>query len=179
MFEMGTGVSSPLSSPGILSAFSFYCLLLLLTLFTQNCTASLKKLYQKSFSRSSPRPISTGQLNTLLYLHLRPIYLFVFQGPYRSGGNKHDPRSRVACFFLLLALSYYCSSITLSLTYLYLLLLLPVSCLLPPERGKPYLEAGFALRCFQHLSLPDLATQLCHWHNNWCTSGLSTPVLSY
>jgi hypothetical protein len=26
--------------------------------------------------------------------------------------------------------------------------------------GKPYLEAGFTLRCFQRLSLPDAATQL-------------------
>jgi len=41
------------------------------------------------------------------------------------------------------------------------------------------LEAGFPLRCFQRLSLPDVATQLCRWHDNWHTSGLSTPVLSY
>ena len=33
--------------------------------------------------RSSPRPISTGQLNTLLRFHLRPIYLVVSQGPYQ------------------------------------------------------------------------------------------------
>ena len=32
--------------------------------------------------RSSPRPISTGQLNSLLSLHSRPIYLVVFQGSY-------------------------------------------------------------------------------------------------
>ena len=32
--------------------------------------------------RSSPRSISIGQLNTLLYLHLQPIYLVVFKGPY-------------------------------------------------------------------------------------------------
>src|SRR3954471_23774700 len=30
----------------------------------------------------SPRPISTGRLNTLLCLHLRPINLVVYQGPY-------------------------------------------------------------------------------------------------
>ena len=35
-----------------------------------------------SFLRSSPRPISIGQLNTLLHLHLRPIYLVVFKGSY-------------------------------------------------------------------------------------------------
>ena len=32
--------------------------------------------------RSSPRAISTGQLNTLLCLHLRPIDQIVFLGPY-------------------------------------------------------------------------------------------------
>ena len=31
---------------------------------------------------SSPRSISIGQLNTLLHLHLRPIHLVVFKGPY-------------------------------------------------------------------------------------------------
>jgi hypothetical protein len=30
----------------------------------------------------SPRPISTGRLNTLPCLHLRPINLVVYQGPY-------------------------------------------------------------------------------------------------
>ena len=35
-----------------------------------------------SVLRSSPRPISTGQLNTLLRLHLRPINLVVFKGSY-------------------------------------------------------------------------------------------------
>ena len=32
---------------------------------------------------------------------------------------------------------------------------------------------GFMLRCFQHLSLPHIATQLCPWQNNWYTSGAS------
>ena len=31
---------------------------------------------------SCPRPISCGQLHTLLYFHLRPIYLVVFKGSY-------------------------------------------------------------------------------------------------
>ena len=34
------------------------------------------------FERSSPRVISTGQLNTLPCLHLRPIYDVVFIVPY-------------------------------------------------------------------------------------------------
>ena len=45
--------------------------------------------------------------------------------------------------------------------------------------GRPYLEAGFPLRCFQRLSLPDVANQPCSWRNNWHTRGLSVPVLSY
>ena len=34
------------------------------------------------FAWLSPRPISTYQLNTLLCLHLKPIYLVVFKGSY-------------------------------------------------------------------------------------------------
>ena len=34
------------------------------------------------YSDSSPRPISTGQLHTLLCFHFRPINLVVYQGPY-------------------------------------------------------------------------------------------------
>ena len=44
---------------------------------------------------------------------------------------------------------------------------------------RSYLGVGFALRCFQRLSIPYLATRLCHWHDNRCTSGRSIPVLSY
>ena len=33
--------------------------------------------------RSSPRTISTGQLKTLLPLHIRPIYLIVYEGSYQ------------------------------------------------------------------------------------------------
>ncbi len=52
-------------------------------------------------------------------------------------------------------------------------------CLTSSRNGKSHLKVRFALRCFQRLSFPDLATQLCYWHNNWFTSGLSNPVLSY
>ena len=45
--------------------------------------------------------------------------------------------------------------------------------------GRPHLEAGFPLRCFQRLSLPDVANQPCSWRNNWHTRGSSVPVLSY
>ena len=45
--------------------------------------------------------------------------------------------------------------------------------------GNTYLKAGFPLRCFQRLSLPNVATLLCSWRYNRSTSGLSIPVLSY
>src|SRR3970282_703648 len=45
--------------------------------------------------------------------------------------------------------------------------------------GKSHLEASFPLRCFQRLSLPHIATRRCHWRDNRCTRGASTPVLSY
>jgi hypothetical protein len=47
------------------------------------------------------------------------------------------------------------------------------------SHGKPYLGVGFALRCFQRLSLPNIATQRCLWRDNWYTRGSSIPVLSY
>jgi hypothetical protein len=45
--------------------------------------------------------------------------------------------------------------------------------------GKPHLWASFALRCFQRLSLPNVANQPCRWRDNWHTRGPSAPVLSY
>ncbi len=45
--------------------------------------------------------------------------------------------------------------------------------------GRSHLGVGFTLRCFQRLSLPNVATQRCHWRDNWCTRGSSIPVLSY
>ena len=48
-----------------------------------------------------------------------------------------------------------------------------------PFGGISHLRASFTLRCFQRLSAPHLATQLCHWCDNWCTRGASIPVLSY
>ena len=105
VFGMGTGVAPPPSS-----------------LDLQVCT--LKIAYKFDISLcfvkvwSSPRSISTCQLNTLLHLHLRPITTLS----------------------------------TWDLT--------------PFLDGKSHLEGGFALRCLQRLSLPNLATQLCHWHDN-------------
>ena len=45
--------------------------------------------------------------------------------------------------------------------------------------GRSHLEGGFPLRCFLRFSRPHVATQRCPWRNNWYTSGVSIPVLSY
>ncbi|EDY46972.2 hypothetical protein SSBG_04935, partial [Streptomyces sp. SPB074] len=76
--------------------------------------------------RTSPRPISTGQLHPSQGFHIRPINPVVYWEPYplKGGGNTH-------------------------------------------------LEAGFPLRCFQRLSLPNVANQPCPWQNNWHTRGSS------
>ena len=44
---------------------------------------------------------------------------------------------------------------------------------------RSHLRGCFTLRCLQRLSRPYIATQLCRWHDNWCTRGTSIPVLSY
>ena len=45
--------------------------------------------------------------------------------------------------------------------------------------GRSYLEVGFVLRCFQHLSVPDAATRPCPWRDNRLAGGRSNTVLSY
>ena len=118
VFGMGTGVSSSLSSPH------------------QACFAhsKLNNLCVSPFPSLKPwsslRPISTFQLNALLRLHPRPIYVIVSHGSYHLW-------------------------------------------------RRSLLVGGFVLRCFQHLSRPYVATQLCTWQYNWCTRGMSIPVLSY
>ena len=44
---------------------------------------------------------------------------------------------------------------------------------------RSYLEVGFVLRCFQHLSVPDAATRPCPWRDNRLAGGRSNTVLSY
>ena len=36
---------------------------------------------------------------------------------------------------------------------------------------RSHLRGSFTLRCFQRLSRPYIATQLCPWQDNWCTRG--------
>ena len=47
------------------------------------------------------------------------------------------------------------------------------------DPGTSHLQGGLALRCFQRLSFPDIATQRCLCRDNWNTRGRSFPVLSY
>ena len=47
------------------------------------------------------------------------------------------------------------------------------------SQGKSYLGDGFVLRCFQHLSQPNVATRQCRWYDNRYTRGSFIPVLSY
>lgn len=86
--------------------------------FPHKLHASMKSDWKRK------RSISTSRLNTLLYLHLKPINVVVFHGP------------------------------------------------------KSNLGLGFALICFQHLSIPNIATQRFSWYQSWYTRGLFIPVLS-
>ena len=47
------------------------------------------------------------------------------------------------------------------------------------DQWKPRLEEGFALRCLQRLSFPDLATRRCPERDSRHTRGRSSPILSY
>ena len=49
----------------------------------------------------------------------------------------------------------------------------------PEAARNANLGAGFPLRCFQRLSLPNVANRPCHWRDNRHTRGSSTQVLSY
>ena len=104
VFGMGTGVASPLLSPGNLIS---YLIIKISAPFghvifwssaprsaraqlTKSLKAAQATLKNKSelclvkllLFRSSPRSISTGQLNTLLHLHTRPINHLVLMGSY-------------------------------------------------------------------------------------------------
>ena len=71
VFGMDTGGPSPLKTPTIYEGYTF-----------KTEQKEQLKAACKFICRSSPRAISTGQLNTLLHLHLRPINEVVFFGPY-------------------------------------------------------------------------------------------------
>ena len=135
VFGMGTGVTSSLYSPGkTVSDRSPF-----LTTRSPRKRHHIEKEQAPCFEfdqgnkGQASRLISTGQLNTLLRLHIRPIKVVVFDQPS----------------------------------------------VVPKNQGKSNLGGGLALRCFQRLSVPYIATQRCRWHDNWNTRGTSFPVLSY
>ena len=88
--SLNTGISILFSVESLLHrkyiTFIFSCQLIFLysalakSSFRQGSISIL--LHLSFIKRSSPRPISIGQLNTLLHLHLRPINLVVFKGSY-------------------------------------------------------------------------------------------------
>jgi hypothetical protein len=129
VFGMGTGVAPPATPPGTLTAIDT-------AVEHGDSRAQPDVVPQSRTSRNNrgqaARAISTGQLNALRRLHLRPINLVIYEGPSEG---------------------------------------------LRP--GRSHLQAGFALRCLQRLSLPDIATERCSWRNSSHTRGPSTPVLSY
>nr|AOE07167.1 hypothetical protein [uncultured bacterium] len=47
----------------------------------------------------------------------------------------------------------------------------PINVLISNDSKRPHLEVGFVLRCFQHLSLPNIATLRCSWRHNRYTRG--------
>ena len=58
--------------------------------------------------------------------------------------------------------------------------LLPINVVVSHDPIRKYhLEEGFALRCFQRLSRPNVDTRRCSWRHNRYTRGWSDPVLSY
>ncbi len=55
----------------------------------------------------------------------------------------------------------------------------PINAVVSCDPMKPNLEDGFALRCFQRLSKPKVATRRCPWWDSRYTRASSFPVLSY
>ncbi|PJA63884.1 MAG: hypothetical protein CO160_01565 [Candidatus Portnoybacteria bacterium CG_4_9_14_3_um_filter_43_11] len=55
----------------------------------------------------------------------------------------------------------------------------PIKVVISHQSKILHLGESFALRCFQRLSLPNLATQQCPGRDNWQTRGLFIRILSY
>src|SRR6185436_17319025 len=95
VFGMGTGVSPPQLPPETL----WNCQSPHRT--PERARAVPRTWYASRRKNPSPRPISTGRLNTSPCLHLRPINLVVYQGPYsvnRMGDLISRQASRLDAF---------------------------------------------------------------------------------
>ena len=90
VFGMGTGVSPPLWPPEHM------------LMSTTDIRRELQSEHEHQNKKiPSPRPISTGRLNTSPCVHLRPINLVVYQGPYSvnpMGDLILRPASRLDAF---------------------------------------------------------------------------------
>ena len=51
-------------------------------LVTERAYLEIYSVYYSKFYGQAERAISNGQLSTLLHLHIRPINVVVFHGPY-------------------------------------------------------------------------------------------------
>ena len=89
MFGMGTGGTLSLGSPK--AGLSFELVLTGNPLICLHCCMVRGKFYAWSkFYGQAERAISTGKLNVLLRLHIRPINVVVYHGPsYLSIGRSH------------------------------------------------------------------------------------------
>ena len=106
-----------------------------------------------------------------------PVFLFLRDAPSKLHQNADLLRSFLfsqALDLLVSVRSTHCCAYTPDLSTS-----CSPRCLIGFCRERPHLGAGFALRCFQRLSFPNVATQLYPWRDNWYTIGSSTPVLSY
>ena len=70
VFGMGTGVALSLWSPGKIQLNS-----------QSGSSSTYHRAKEMKIYGQASRPISTGKLNTLLHLHIRPINLVVSEGP--------------------------------------------------------------------------------------------------
>ena len=166
MFEMGTGVTSSLLSPDFL-----------LVDFPSDCVAARILRCSCTFVHSVPRysralsaAKSPAQFLDCGFLHA--IFHILYPENYIKVSNwsvNHWSRFRPISIGQLHVSPH--------------LHLRPINVIVSHGSyhywGRSFLVGGFALRCFQRLSRPQVATQLCSWQNNWCTRATSIPVLSY
>ena len=78
VFGMGTGVTPPLWPPKSVVNFERRS-----GRTGSAATRGLHSEHERLCTNPSPRPISTGQLNTLLCVHFRPINVVFCHGPYQ------------------------------------------------------------------------------------------------
>ena len=156
VFGMGTGGTPSLLSPEMVSFYISFAL----SDFCLSTSSSMLRIYIRLLSPSDsssgsfrlPRTLTTAHFQALSLSFFHPWSLKTSARPI-SNDNLHAlPRFQRRPIYLLV---------------------------FQGSHGNLILVVGFTLRCFQRLSRPYFASQLCPWQDNCCTSGTSTPVLSY